>query len=53
MHSQVYSDGNFWDCLGVGWGMGQDGVSDKMWEVLTFGGVEVYLPIFGPTCADV
>ncbi len=38
--------------------MGQEGVSDEMGEitnrkVLTFGGVEVQLPIFGPAGAAV
>ncbi len=45
-NSQVFSGGNFWNCLGVGWVMGREGVSEKMggafnWKVLAFGGVEV------------
>ncbi len=52
------SAGNFWDCLGVGWVMEQEGVSVKIAEVfngkvLAFGGFEVQLPIFGPTLSYV
>ncbi len=28
---QALSGGNYWGCLGVGWIMGREGVSDK-WE---------------------
>ncbi len=27
--SQVFNLGNFWDCLGVGWDMGQEGALTK------------------------
>ncbi len=45
-NSQVFSGGNFWDYLGVGWVMGPEGVSDQTGgatnaKVLAFGGVEV------------
>ncbi len=33
-NSQVFGGGNFWDCLGVGWVLRREGVSDKFWELL-------------------
>ncbi len=50
-NSQVLSRGNFWDCLGVGWVMEREDVSDEMGGVTTgkalvFDGVEVHLYIF-------
>ncbi len=57
-NSQVFGGGDCWYGLGVGWVMGREGVSDEMGgitsgKVLTFGGVEVQLPIFVPADADV
>ncbi len=33
-NSQVFSGGSFWYCLGVGWVMGREGVSDEMVRVI-------------------
>ncbi len=48
-NSQVFSGGNFWGCLSVGWIMGRERASDEMGGVtngklLAFGWVEVQLP---------
>ncbi len=32
-NAQGFSGGHGWDCLGVGWVMGREGVSDEMGEV--------------------
>ncbi len=49
--SQAFNGGNFWDCLGVGRVIGQEGVSDEVGEItnaakLTFGGALAWLLIF-------
>ncbi len=54
----MFSGGNFWYCLVVGWVMGRESISNKMGgftneKVLAFSGVEVQLPIFESTSADV
>ncbi len=57
-NSQVFGGGDCWYGLGVGWVMGREGVSDETGgvtngKVLTFGVVEVQLPISGSAGADV
>ncbi len=54
----MLSGETFWYCLVVGWVIGRESISNKMGaftseKVLAFSGVEVQLPIFESTSADV